>query len=321
MQKSIKTDVALNQNKFIAVVVTTDNFLTPYKIDKYINENYPDCTRIYTDGARTDDGRSGFAVVIPHLNYVTSMRISDNKPIDRIEIHAIQHAITLITQLNINNPLILTDSLHAVTQFQNILPTGSTDSMLLCKDLLTAHEIDLSICWIPAHIGLIEHDLVDELAKKAASKNDSIQNIIIPTVADIKARTLIRATNLWNSQIPHQKTGTVYHGIFPHGRPKSLVIAPRDKDTTITRLRLHNCFLRKYLHKIGLDATGMCERCNSTESVEHFLLECPSHKRLTDQLKDATNSLNHQLTVQNLLSNEPFISLIYSYIKNKNLKL
>ena len=115
-----------------------------------------------------------------------------------------------------------------------------------------------------------------------------------------------------------------YHHLFPMGRPKSLKFTPRAKDTTLTRLRLHSCFLNLYLLKLGLHIDGKCEECKIPEDVPHFLLSCSKHSVLTVKLAAAYNALNacsHSPVLRTYLTEAPFVDIIWEYITEKKLKL
>ena len=184
--------------------------------------------------------------------------------------------------------------------------------MHTCRSLITNNKLNLKICWIPGHRNIQNHDTVDYLAKKALS-NDVSKNLISHTLFDVYDWVFSDVMTKWNNRIPFQTTGVVYHKTFPNGRSPSLSLLPRKKDTTITRLRLNNCFLNKYLCKIGLHQTGLCETCNSSESVKHFLLNCTKHKELSYLLRGSASALGHVSSVQLFLSSEPYISIIYNY--------
>ena len=63
----------------------------------------------------------------------------------------------------------------------------------------------------------------------------------------------------------------------------------RDVDVSLTRLRTEAVRLQKYMHKIGLAEDSICPHCtlNVDETVQHFLLECPSNANYREILKAA----------------------------------
>lgn len=45
----------------------------------------------------------------------------------------------------------------------------------------------------------------------------------------------------------------------------------------LTRLRLGHCGLNKTLKMVGKHQTGLCERCQEEETVEHVVLSCRAY--------------------------------------------
>ena len=127
--------------------------------------------------------------------------------------------------------------------------------------------------------------------------------------------------NLWNSSVPKLSAGRAYHTLFPNGRSSSENLKPRKKDTTITRLRFNNCRLNKYMHKIGLRTSSLCDTCSVSEDVAHFLFQCRKHASLTSLLQDAASAAKHSLSLALVLSQEPFLSIIYNYISVNNIAI
>ena len=82
--KQIKVDkFFFSQNR------STQCTLQPHTLTKYIRDIYQNCTEIYTDGSRSEDGHVGVAVVIPEHDYSIAYRISDHISIDTVEFEAI----------------------------------------------------------------------------------------------------------------------------------------------------------------------------------------------------------------------------------------
>ena len=68
-------------------------------------------------------------------------------------------------------------------------------------------------------------------------------------------------------------------------------IKPRSKEIVIGRLRIQSCSLNAYLFKLGLHESGFCENCNTPETVEHVILQCPKNQSLTFNLKSCCKAL------------------------------
>jgi hypothetical protein len=138
-------------------------------------------------------------------------------------------AISLIVQLDIAQPLILSDSLHIAEQLKNVPQVFCGNLMHTCRSLITNNKLNLKICWIPGHRNIQNNDTVDYLARKALS-NEVSKNIISHTLLDVYDWVFSDVMTKWNNRIPFQTTGVVYHKTFPNGRSPSLSLLPRKKD-------------------------------------------------------------------------------------------
>ena len=79
-----------------------------------------------------------------------------------------------------------------------------------------------------------------------------------------------------------------------------------NKESIITRLRLDNTYLNKYLQKIGKHSNGNCDHCvKQKETNTHFLLKCPYY--------NVTKNIPNP-TLQSILSDQIQIELIYQAI-------
>ena len=89
----------------------------------------------------------------------------------------------------------------------------------------------------------------------------------------------------------------------------------RDKETTISRLRLGKCFLNHYLHKISTHATGLCYHCNVPETIEHFIMHCSGNIGLIIQLENKCKKLGKDFSLKSILNNDNLIDILYTFIK------
>jgi ribonuclease HI len=289
------------------------------KITKYISEMYPSATLVYADGSCSEGGRAAAGIYVPQFNLRLSFRLSDNMRVGHAELEAIFSAFSLIISKNIPNPVVITDCMDAIQTF-SVCPVFDTPLAHICRDLINSNNIAVTIVWVPGHVDLIDHDIADQLAKSALD-NVEINKTLSLEVQDFNILIKKFFQEQWTKSLSSLSTGRSYHTLFPCGRLNSKPFLPRKKDTTITRLRFHNCHLNNYLHKIGLHQTGLCSTCNVTEDVEHFLLYCSKHMELSSKLKDTAMMLKVVFSLTLILSEEPFLSIIYSYICENNISV
>ena len=262
----------------------------------------------------------GVAVHIPSLDISIAYRSSNKLSVFSAELEAVFTAISLVVKHNIANPLILSDSLNMINQFQNVPTVFAGNLMHVCRDLITQNNVNLSMCWIPGHSNIRDHDTADLLAKRALS---NVAPRSLPRLGPRDFSDWIAHDTLqkWNNSSASHITGSVYHKIFPCGKPSLPPRLPRNKEVAISRLRLNNCLLNKYTHKIGLHHSGLCDSCKTPESVEHLITVCIKHKNLHRLLNGSALTLGHFPSVQLFLSAEPYISTVYDYIKTNSIQI
>ena len=92
------------------------------------------------------------------------------------------------------------------------------------------------------------------------------------------------------------------------------------KETTITRLRLEKCALKKYLHDIRAHPDGLCSSCQSPETIEYLLLECASSP-IPTALRTKCMSLNLQPSINTILSTRELQDLVFNLVLEHNITL
>ncbi|CAC5414614.1 unnamed protein product [Mytilus coruscus] len=129
-------------------------------------------------------------------------------------------------------------------------------------------NIEVTIEWIPAHVGILGNEQVDKLAKLALS-NDKIDlnmslsanEFIAITTALYKKKWQARWHNtcsLWSRSINNtvNKKPTFYQGNRYHAK-------------TITRLRLDTTLLSGQLGQYVRNVSPICNTCGIKEDIEH----------------------------------------------------
>ena len=115
---------------------------------------------------------------------------------------------------DIANPLILTDSLNIINQFQNVPSAFAGNLMHVCRDLITLNNINLSMCWIPGHSNIRDHDIADLLAKRSLSNvaPGSLARLGPQDLSDWIARDTLKK---WNNSSASQKNWLRISQDFP----------------------------------------------------------------------------------------------------------
>jgi len=175
-------------------------------------------------------------------------------------------------------------------------------------DAITKLDTNITLVWVPAHVGLSGNEVADQLAKSALQHNNIDLNI------KFEARELISIVDnfvLWQSEWASSQSTIAYRSC--HKSVSKLIKHSentRQHQVLITRLRLGACGLNHHLCRIGCHDNGCCTSCNVPETVEHFLLDCP-HSAVAAALKLKCAELNAVCQLQNCLSVPALTKLTY----------
>ena len=143
---------------------------------KHFHHNLSNSISFYTDWSKSAAGSYvGIAVFCPLLNLNLQIRISSLASIFAAESLAIQIALEQILSSLIPDSIIFTDSLsvlQAITQSSDFT-SSSVPAIFKIKKLLLdlqAANCQVSLAWIPSHLGIPGNEKADLLAKGASSR-------------------------------------------------------------------------------------------------------------------------------------------------------
>jgi len=163
--------------------------------------------------------------------------------------------------------MILTDSESLVNSLENRTWKVKDEWLLRVKDTLTRIRSQVTVMWIPSHVGIEGNERADQLANAGALMD---QEGIPVTHAITKAK--IKAQK-W--QTTHPRAKEIYG---ERKRPRTEIESkwPRSVRTLYGRLRTgHAKELNYYQHKIGNIPSPNCEECSEIEDIQHVLTKCP----------------------------------------------
>ncbi|XP_071152008.1 uncharacterized protein, partial [Mytilus edulis] len=145
---------------------------------EYIDNAYKNHLKIYTDGSKDPaSGKTGYAFLIPSKLIASYKRTSDNLSVYTTEMTAIYQSLKWVfsNQQPGQKVVILTDSYSSIQSINNNASSRpdilEPIQILACR--LKQKNIEVTIEWIPAHVGILGNEQVDKLAKLALS-NDKI---------------------------------------------------------------------------------------------------------------------------------------------------
>ena len=271
-------------------------------IDKYPE----DCIHVYTDGSAFKGTKNaGYGSRIQHPDK-TCEEIFDACGSDRsnyeAEAEAIQASLQNISKhfkdkTKAKKDIVVFSDAKSVLQ---ALDSGKHNNLTIknliktIDCLLTDHDINLTLQWIPGHVNIQGNERADTLAKQGAS----CPQPDVPTSMET-AKQIIRANKKeeWMNEWAMGDTGRTMFQHMTTPKPKdSINELKRNESNTIFRLRTQHVPLNSHLSRIGVRDDRSCPLCPSpNETVEHHLFECPALNDLRAQYLPTNPTIENTL--------------------------
>ena len=245
---------------------------------------------IYCDASVDPHGPAGIGVLIPDICCNESIRISDWASTTDAESIAIYHAIKKGSGQQCHLA-VFTDSQGALHRLSAFSPDNLVSRNILYQiSRLSNQGIQVSLYWIPSHIGISACDKVDQLAKQALHYEEphyviplshkQLKNRVINSIRDYEDQ-------VWTTEkMKKNGHGTIWHyesivGTSDRDIPYKIYNGlSRRQQVTITRLRIGYQYTTQYVRDAVLDTKPNsyhhCKLCKMPRShnLTHYLLCC-----------------------------------------------
>ena len=238
-ETNIETDFALRGiNKENEMITEITNNLIAARSDHLA---------IYTDAVISSDDRVGMEFYVPEINIERKYRVSDGTSIDTAELMAVTKAVEWIhaygrTTIGTKRIAIYTDSQNTVRDLDHESHQKQSKNVNIVHELARqCFNDEITLVWIPSHIGILHHDKADQLAKEAINKS-KIEIEIRKGVQDIREEIDKLILKNWQESYSDCGKSKEYKQIEPVVSKKIIYSnRNRKKENTITRLRLNKC--------------------------------------------------------------------------------
>ena len=185
----------------------------------------------------------------------------------------------------VRSTAILTDSLSALAAIaRNCWKShGIVAKIVILNHRLLTSGHNIVYVWLPAHTGIPGNNTADFLVKLSTTHNpiqpDVTYKKVFSQISYSESSSLVtdHCLQLWNDFCINTNKAITYKQFYP-----SIANGPIQPthSSMLFRLRAGHCRQHYHLHRIGLHPNGLCDECNSAETVEHFLMyceQCTSH--------------------------------------------
>ena len=185
-------------------------------------------------------------------------------------------------------------------------------------DQLFSQGIQITISWIPSHVGIRGNERVDVLAKDGLL----LQHVnfpIAPDISDLNIMIKELVMHEWQVKWNTSTKGRFFHGLEPNVSEAVKYSDPcRPKQTAITRLRFNKSLLGETQFKFKKKDNPLCDVCSVKEDVSHFLLDCSDHVDLQVTRNDELILMGITPTLKSILGNKNAYGPLWHYIADSH---
>lgn len=240
---------------------------------------------IYTDGSKMECG-VGAGVYSESLSISESYSLNNHCSIFQAEVFAIYKAACIVESMNHVNKrfVICVDSQAAI----KALFASNINSKIVwsCAQILKqlASRCEITLCWVPGHSGVKGNDMADELARTGAQQSNIDQVVECPLQqlkTNIDKVVITKHNQHWKSSEHHEVSKALYP-ILDYNRTQHILSLDKDNLRTLVGVITGHTQIGSFLSKFVPNTSDECRSCkaiDSTETIFHFLCECPSLRR------------------------------------------
>ncbi len=192
-----------------------------------------------------------------------------------------------------NTISIFTDCKSALLTVVNGVKTNFTSLVNSIQGNITSldnQHISVELAWVAGHAGLRPNEIADAAAKEAAveaSKWLADQDNSLKSFSEIKKEIRHQCLKVWQRRWERQEDGRFTFNTLPFVSTSRR--GPKlDRQTEIkyNRLRSGHSLLAEHAFKMKIPShpTPVCPCGQARETIEHYLLHCPNHNSLRDNL-------------------------------------
>ena len=170
---------------------------------------------------------------------------------------------------------------------------------------------EVTLVWVPAHVGIEGNERADALARDATGDE---QNLPL-TTTDANYLTSQYCWELWETDYQSIKPNSPYKTFWPDAiKTQESTTVSRRYSRIFFRITTGHCGLNHHLHRIGKHENGLCERCGTEETIEHFILKCPKYENHRQTLLQAITRHGVEPELSKIFQNPFTRTLLAEYV-------
>ena len=274
------------------------------RVQEYVRRAHYMYLPVFTDGSKDpESGRVGAGVYVGEFEVVVSRRLSDRLSVFTAELVAIILGLQWVEDVRPDRVLVCSDSAAALQSLssKDALRNDLVLDVLMLLLRLQRAGVSVRFCWVPAHVGVEGNERADSVAKGALRLADGA--VLQIPYGKGEAKSLIRAAvgKTWQEGWDKDAKGRHFHGIQRAvagwtGRGRC-----RREEVVHSRMRFGHTRLNSTLNMMGKHATGNCDVCDVSETVEHVLMVCIRYSVERAVLRARMGELGREWSVRGVL--------------------
>ena len=245
-----------------------------------INTLYTDHIQMYTDGSKYTESTTA-GLWIPDFQHRECWKLKHGqiRTIMGAELFALDKGMTWILlhqEILITNKIVLlTDSRAGIEAIRNPKPKHQShiiDAIKQKAQHLYDSNMDITIQWIPSHVGLEGNEAVDIIAKSAHTNQHETEAELDSSEVKIMIQTAQQ--KMWQLTYdiirPNLHIGPIKNKIetWPWASVKN-----RRIETALSRLRIGHVGLNNHLNRFEMSETNQCTTCRVSPTFSHRMQE------------------------------------------------
>jgi len=261
---------------------------------------------IFTD-ASVDNQSAACAIHIPHLKVQKSWSIPNGVSTLNAELLAIEKAIRLVYEMDVESFTIYTDSKSSINCIQS--PNTENELAIRVKDLIYScipAGINPSLYWIPSHIGIPDNEIADQLA--SAGRNHPTEGPLEYRLSpeEMAANYKRDWKKVLVTVLSHEAARLSAATRSKFGPYPWHVIKNRRLQSCLFRLRTGHNKLNLCVSKWDPNVDKYClHGCPREEDAKHVIVECEEYSAQRRQLQAIFEQIDEPLTVSSALGLTP----------------
>ena len=260
-------------------------------MDKFIQDFLsPSSAIVFCDGSASGTKCGSACVILTHQgeSVVASRYVNSYGDNVEAEVDGILLAFEQILFLSTRYPSVVSVAIVSDCDSAAQIVANQSDYARWSKFFLKIWEIDnrllelgvtVGLTWCPSHCGVPANEQADAAAKAACSLPAS-EGPVHPTIISLSQCVSIIAEiqkDRWQKRWNTSPSGSSTRDIIPSVGSRILFSNYRSIGMSMVRCLLNNAAVNDVLFKINLVDSPNCPECNSRQTVEHVILECPHY--------------------------------------------